>query len=90
MGKTVSFFALFADYLSKGFWTEEKWQDSLLSPPACPVSSLMSSTGNTVFEDCCTCHRGNARLTKADASLSLGHVLPHNGCGNRADLRSTA
>ena len=43
MGETVSFFALFADYLSKGFWTKEKWRDSLLSTPVCTVSSLMSN-----------------------------------------------
>jgi len=43
VGETVSFFALCADYLSKGFWTEGKWRDSLLSPPACTVSSLMSN-----------------------------------------------
>lgn len=90
MGKTVSFFAFFAGELSKSFWTEEKWQDSLLSPPARTVSSLMSNTVITVFEDCCGCHWGNASLAKADASLSLGHVLPHDECGNRADLRSTA
>ena len=50
MRETVSFFALFADYLSKGFWTEEKWRDSLISPPACTVSSLMRNHSDHLLQ----------------------------------------
>jgi len=90
VGGTVSYFARFEITFRRVIGQKKNGRIRCSAPPACTVSSLMSSTVTTVFEDCCTCHWGNASLTKADASLSLGHVLPHDGCSNRADLRSTA